>query len=200
MRVSYVIYLLEWKKSKIELALKMEKMKQEIEKEDDEEEGEGEEEEEEEEDEEEGEEDEEEKVAYIPNQNQISTVDDFELMKLKIKASLPKKIASKGIVSNLRPINEESLDEMSLTQNNFKQKSAIKQEKFDPNSEEFKNLSNDDKLNKFMKFMKKPEPKPYTEVDAEPTDNDLAENDINDQQNNEIQRRLGSSFKLIKES
>ena len=165
----------------------MERMKQEIEME---EEGEGEEEEEEEEDEEEDEE-EEEKISnhnFPPNANNL---DDFELMKMKIKASLPKKIASKGIVSNLRPINEETLDEMSFTQNDFNPISAKKQKGVNPESEEFKNLNNEDKLNEFMKFMKKPEPQSNVEDSNEVQKENINENDISEKQNDEIQRRLG---------
>jgi len=77
---------LEWKKTKIELALKMQKMKEDLEKED-----------EELSDEEEEEESEEEN-------------DDFEKMKQFVNSKMPKKIAQKGITSSLRPIEEESME------------------------------------------------------------------------------------------
>lgn len=84
----------------MELAQRMEKLKEQLDK-DDEELSDMEEEEEESEDEEEKKE---EKKKDNP--------DDFEMLKYKVKAKMPKKIAAKGIVSSLRPIEEENGDDI----------------------------------------------------------------------------------------
>ena len=124
----------------MELAKKMEKIKADI----DVESSKIELEEEEEESEEENDQEEE---------KEINKLNEFELLKAKVRAKMPKKIAAKGIISNLRPIEEDSMDEMSLSAMKELPKSPPLDSK---KNEEFKILTDDQKREHVIEMMKNP--------------------------------------------
>ena len=120
----------------------------------------------------------------------LTKFDEFEILKAKVRAKMPKKIAAKGIISTFGPIEEESIEEQSFS--DLKIKSEIKTEEEPPqNYEEFKSLTDEEKRKHIQNMMKNPT---FNGVINEQQDN-TEESDQN--QNEEIQRRLGKIFTLI---
>lgn len=124
--------------------------------------------------------------------------DEFEMLKAKVKAKLPRKIAAKGIVSNLRPIEEESVDDMSqLFESGVKQRTENQERVEPPIEAEFKNMTNDEKRKEIQRMMRVPN---YPQNSVEEAKNDDEGNDqssMSEEQSNEIQRRLGKTILIL---
>jgi hypothetical protein len=169
----------------------MERMKAELDKEED-----GLEEYEEEEEESE---DEEEEINTKPK------FDDFEILKANIKSKMPKKIASKGITSILRPIEEESMDETAfqnipIIETSLKNNvTPVTEEESknsypDPTQDDFKTLTNEQKRKRIEEMMKNPSAQKLQSTDQidDDDDNDQVEDsEMSQNQSDEIQNRLG---------
>lgn len=103
-------------------------------------------------------------------------LDEFEIMKMKVRAKMPKKIAAKGIISDLRPIEEDSMDEMSFSEIKIKKN-------------EFDEMTNDQKREQIESIMKNPT---FEEV-IEKAEGENPE-EMPQEQSDEIQKKLGITY------
>ncbi|CAI2387530.1 unnamed protein product [Moneuplotes crassus] len=106
-------------------------------------------------------------------------LDDFEILKMKVRAKMPKKLAAKGILSNLTPIEEDSMDEMSFSE------IKINKDKFDE-------LTNEEKRAKIAELMRNP-------TLEEALAKGMQEEEVTEEgktQNEEIQKKLDNILQM----
>lgn len=103
--------------------------------------------------------------------------DEFEQLKAKVKAKMPKKIAAKGITSTLRPIEEDSMEQTITEQTPEKGHVG--------NDEEFKGLTDSQKRKRVEAMMKNPSMQEVIEKQQKEQES------LTSSQTSEIQSRLG---------